>query len=89
MERRQHFPAPIFLPNLDLMPPAICKTRVARIYWWDGPNDTNCMAEKSNAERYEIHFSAFDVSAKPEFSFCLDRIDRNKQFYSLAEQGGK
>ena len=29
------------------------------------------MAEKSNAERYNTHFSAFDLSAKSGFSFCL------------------
>jgi hypothetical protein len=47
------------------------------------------MAEKSNAERYEPHFSAFDVSAKSGILFFNDRIDRNKQLYSFAEQGGE
>jgi hypothetical protein len=28
-------------------------------------------AEKSNAERYDTHFSAFDLSAKPVFLSCL------------------
>jgi hypothetical protein len=32
-------------------------------------NSTNCMAEKSNAERYSTHFSAFDLSALSGFFF--------------------
>jgi hypothetical protein len=31
-------------------------------------------AERSNAERYEAHFSAFDVSAQSGFLFCIDVI---------------
>jgi hypothetical protein len=30
-------------------------------------------AEKSNAERYETHFSAFDISAIEDFSFVVTR----------------
>jgi hypothetical protein len=41
------------------------------------------MAEKSNAERYNTHFSAFDLSAISGFLFCLDRINRNKQCHAL------
>jgi hypothetical protein len=36
------------------------------------------VAEKSNAERYDTHFSAFDVSAQSGFWFCYDKVNRRK-----------